>query len=529
MKKYSCTNVRGTVGGLFVASIIAGCSGGTSQNAEDFSPELGAANELVTERIDLGSNQSGSGVETEIGGTDSTNSNTDLTNNSNVTSNNSSNFIQRDISIGTNSGDVEKIIDNLTVSESQLMVQQTPVDTQHGYVYTVNIEHGVNGDINGTNLHTVVRKGIQQEDGSWTWESTLVENRTVYNKWHTAPSVVADKDGFVHVAYNMHNYPWQYKRSSQPHDINGFDFHGQEITQAEIDRSKFENKTSFPTLGHADIPGNQITYPAFYKDRDRDVYATYRFAAKPKRSFEERTMSGGIAAYDTQLQTWRAIGGTIPVTESVDYDAHSDAPSSPTALASETGWTIYHPRLMFGPANELNVNWFFRSGIAGAEYTRPCFVKSMDTYSFTEADGSAVTLPMSSGDCGNIGYDDNAEFYSIGNSAMDSSGKPHIVVSPIGGSRQIVSYDSSNNSWNREDSPNNATEIFFDSEDNMWAVASGIKVMRKLRDSNTWETVYTDSGSCYPKAAVNEIGDTAFIHSHACDLKTVTVYGVRLY
>ncbi len=436
----------------------------------------------------------------------------------------------RSFTIGERAGDVVKILDRLSVSTSQLMVQQTPVDTQHGYVYTANIEHGPDGDTNDTNLRTVVRQGQQQDDGSWQWTQALVENRTVHNRWHTAPSVVADNAGYVHVAYNMHNFPWQYKRSTQPHDISSFDFLGQAISKAEIDRSKYENKTTFPTLGQAAIPGNQITYPAFFKDRNNDIYATYRFAAKPKRSFPDRTMSGGIAAYDTQLQSWRAIGAQVPVEEDRDFTAHQNAPAFPVALASETGWTVYHPRLMFGPANELHVNWFFREGIAGAELSRPCYIKSMDTYKFTNAPGNRVSLPMASGDCGNIGYDSNQSFYSIGNSAMDSNGKPHIVLSPIGRARQIVSYNAQRNLWEREQSPNNATEIFFDGDDNLWAVAKGVRVMVRLNGSSSWDTVYFDSSNnaCFPKVSVNETGDTAFIHTHACDQKSITLYAVRL-
>ncbi len=436
----------------------------------------------------------------------------------------------RSITIGQRSGDVVKILDKLSVSTSQLMVQQTPVDTQHGYLYTANIEHGVNGDTNSTDLHTVLRQGKQNSDGSWSWTQTLIEDRTVHDRWHTAPSVAADDDGYVHVVYNMHNFPWQYKRSTEPHNITQFTFNGQSVTQAELDRSKFENKTTFPTLGYADIPGNQITYPAFFKDRSRDLYLTYRFAAKPKRSFPERTMSGGIAAYDTQLQSWTAVGGAVSVNDGVDHTPHPDAPSAPVSLASDTGWTVYHPRLMFGPANDLHVNWFFRQGIAGAELTRPCYVKTQDNQVFRDAANQTVALPMTANACGNMGYPDSQEFYSVGNSAMDLNGKPHVVLSPIGSARQIVSYNANTDRWDREDSPNNATEIFFDGDNNLWAIASGIRIMVRLNGSNTWSTVYTDpqGGACFPKVSVNESGDSAFIHTHACDQKSVTVYGVRL-
>jgi hypothetical protein len=411
------------------------------------------------------------------------------------------------------------------------MVQQTPIDTRHGYVYTTNIEHGPDGDVNGINLKTVVRQGTQNTDGSWSWASKMIEDRTVHNQWHTAPSVAIDNTGFVHVAYNMHNFPWQYKISSTSHNIDQFEFRGQSISNIEINRSKFENKTTFPTLGHADIPGNQITYPAFYKDRNLDLYITYRFAAKPKRSFEDRTMSAGIAAYDTQLKKWSAIGGPVSVEEGYDYILHPDSHSPPKSIASNTGWTVYHPRLTFGPANDLNVNWFYRQGIAGAELTKPCFIKSQDRFSFRDLSGSLVSVPLSANDCGNMGYPDDQNFHSIGNSAMDSNGNPHILLSPHGDSRKILKYEGTSDTWDFEESPNNATELFFDAEDNLWAISTGIKIMVRANGADIWNTVYTDTenASCFPKVSLNEAMDTAFIHTHACDQQTVTIYGLRLH
>ena len=114
-------------------------------------------------------------------------------------------------------------------------------------------------------LHTILRQGTQDESGEWQWQTTLIEDRTIYDSWHNAPSVAVDRNGFVHVVYNMHNFPWQYKRSENPHDIDSMLFRGQAVTMAEIERTKFENKTTFPTLGTAEIPGNQITYPAFFR------------------------------------------------------------------------------------------------------------------------------------------------------------------------------------------------------------------------------------------------------------------------
>lgn len=432
------------------------------------------------------------------------------------------------LSIGNNIGDVEKILSNIPVSKSQLNVQQTPVDTEHGFVYTVNIEHGPNGDTNGTDLRTVLRQGRQDVDGIWQWTDVIIEDRTVYDVWHTAPSVAADKNGFVHVAYNMHNMPWQYKRSDQPHSVDAMTFHGQHISQAQIDRWKWENKTWFPTNGTGEIPGNQITYPQFKKDNNRDLYVSYRFAAKPAATWEDRTMSGGVSRYSTQDLNWTAVGGTVNASAS-DFEYNENAPDMATAIAANQGWTVYHPRLMFGPDDQMHLSLFWREGTAGAELSSPCYFKSEDGYNFTDAVGNYFSLPVSASDCGNIGFDATTQFYSIGNSAMDSTGKPFILVSPIGDVRKISSYDDSTG-WTHEDAPLNATEIFFDKDDTMWAVASGIRVLKREKNSNEWDLMYSDSSgtNCYPKSTVNAPKTLAFIHAQACDESSVTVYGVRL-
>jgi len=433
------------------------------------------------------------------------------------------------ITIGSRAGDVIKVLDRLPVSTAQVNIQQSPVDVRNGRLYTVNIEPGVDGDKNGVNLHTVIRQGLQKPDGSWAWQNKLVENRTIHNKWHTAPSVAVDKSGYLHVVYNMHNFPWQYKRSDSPHDIQQFTFRGQAVTLAEIQRTKFENKTTFPTLGLAEIPGNQITYPAFFKDRNDELYLTYRFAARPGRPFAERTMSSGIARYSSETGQWESIGAPVDVS-GTDYQFHANAPALPIALAAEEGWTAYHPRLMFGPNNELHVNWFWRSGIAGAELTRPCHLQSNDRDSFFTTSGTYITLPVRPSDCGNLGFDDSEQFYSIGNSTIDSDGSPHILLSPVNGDRQVVYQNIDDGSWQRFDAPHNATAIFFDGNDNLWAIASGIKVLRRSAGSDTWTLLYDEGGTknCYPKFVLDEDKSTAFIHTQSCDEKTVTIYGVRL-
>lgn len=433
------------------------------------------------------------------------------------------------VNIGSSVGDVRKILTNLTVSTAQTNVQQTPIATSNGFLYTANIEHGPNGDANGYDLLTVLRKGQQDSNGDWSWKSRIVEDRTVHDKWHTAPSVAVDKLGKVHIVYNMHNFPWQYKRSSNAHDIDSLEFYGQYVTDEEIRRSKEENKTSFPTLGKAQIPGNQVTYPAFYKDKNNDLYVSYRFGATPNQSFSDRTMSAGVSVYNTVTQTWSAIGGDLALVPA-DFSDNSDAGSTSIAVAAMRGWTSYHPRLVFGKDNRMFVNWFWRSGTAGAKITRPCMLYSDDRRNFKDATGANVTMPATPNDCSNMEYSNSTEFYSVGNTTIDSLGRPHILLSPENGARQILHYSNEESKWIREDSPSNATEIFFDEDDNLWAVANGIRIYLRLAGQNSWTTMYDDSSNdnCYPKAQLDETMSNAFIHVEGCDSKSISIYGLRL-
>ena len=79
----------------------------------------------------------------------------------------------------------------------------------------------------GINLRTVVRQGKRGADDNWTWIVKTIENRTLDSPWHTVPSIAVDHQNFVHVAYNMHNMPWQYSVSRQPGSLDAFDFRGE--------------------------------------------------------------------------------------------------------------------------------------------------------------------------------------------------------------------------------------------------------------------------------------------------------------
>jgi len=438
-------------------------------------------------------------------------------------------FEEPDHAVGNSVGDVEMLLEKLVVSQSQLNSHMTSIATANGYVYIANIEHGPDGDADGINLKTVVRQGAQTEEGEWRWTEKVIDERTVFDQWHTAPSIEVDGDGLVHVVYNMHNTPWQYVRTTRPHDLNTFEFYGQEITDEQIRNWKFHNSTSFPSFGYADIPGTQITYPRFEKDTNGELFLTYRFASRPKRSWPDRTFATGIAEYSRLTRSWSAIGKPLEVTAE-DFQPHAKAPETSTPFAAKTGWTAYHPSLVFNDQGGMGVFMLWRSGTAGDQSIKPCFTWTDDKKLFRAMSGESLSLPLQPDDCSNLGFPDSQGFHNVADSEMDSHDHVYITLAPTDGPELLITYDEFSGEWIKEESPAGAAEIFLDSEDNLWAVASGPKVFKRLYRSTDWEEVYEDSTvkQCYPKSAVSEDGSTAFIYTQDCDGKNISVRAMRL-
>lgn len=128
---------------------------------------------------------------------------------------------------------------------------------------------------------------------------------------------------------------------------------------------EYSELTYFPSFGYADIPGTQITYPRFEKDPNDELYLTYRFASRPKRNLPERTFGTGLAEYSRADQTWTAIGEQLGVT-AADFNYQPDAPVTSTPFATKTGWTAYHPSMVFRRSGgnegvDVMSQWYRRS------------------------------------------------------------------------------------------------------------------------------------------------------------------------
>lgn len=425
-----------------------------------------------------------------------------------------------------------EIMPPLNVSGSQKIAQQTPIAYHDGNVYIVNTEPGEAGDIDGIDLHTVIRHGVPDTNGQWSWSSNILHKNTIYDPWHTSPAVGVDRLGHVHVAYNMHNFPWQYMSSNNPDSIEEFTFLGDDMSLSEIKKAKFENKTTFKTMGYAAIPGNQITYPAFYRDPSNSLYVSYRFAAKPARTFESRTMSAGVAKHTVNTGEWQSLGGDLNSEEDDYKTSWLKDDNEPLAIASQIGWTAYHPRLAFDDNGTTYIFFYWRKGIAGETLAKPCIIKSTDLQKFTTLDGLNINLPVTPKDCSNISAENDPDtlYNTIGSIAASSDGEIHIVVSPTDQPRRILNF--SKDTWSSEASPYAATEIFIDKQNNLWAIASGLTISRKLHGNSDWETIIStdEKTQCYPKVSLNEDRSTAFIYSQSCDdSNTVSAHSLRLF
>lgn len=425
---------------------------------------------------------------------------------------------------------VEKILtDSPLHAQGDLNVFAVPFDYTNGMVFTVHVEPGNGTGREGVNLRTVVRKGTRQADATWTWESHLIESRTILDTWHTQASIALDKKGYVHIVYNMHNFPWQYVISDKPFDISSFTFKGQTVTQPEIDRAKFENKTSFPDIGSAAIPGNQVTYPMFFKDKHDDLYITYRFAVKPNRPWEQRAFGAGIARYDTADLTWHAIGGDVSMTTNDAKLPTSKQTAIQKPFAYEDGYTVYLPTLGFDSANNMHVFWNWRRGEAGMETIRPSYAISPDGIHFFDIAGKSLSIPIDfSHSVPVTGINNEDPYYAPKSVALTPQGNPLVVMQPLGVGRQIWSLNKAEKRFIKEESPNAASTIVIDKQGRQWAFATGLRVFMRPDTASRWEDMGNiGQNLCNPKVTYYPAESRFLVHVKSCTNNSASIFSFR--
>jgi hypothetical protein len=138
----------------------------------------------------------------------------------------------------------------------------------------------------------------------------LVKNPNYHQRedGHNKFSLGIDKDGYIHVAGDMHHFPkdnidhlsepyksadCMYWVSEKPEDITKFVFLGK------------DQKRVIPGLG----------FSSYYFDTDNngELYFVARQWARTDSHWTPGKISVGIARYNTQTKYWKALGGVAPV------------------------------------------------------------------------------------------------------------------------------------------------------------------------------------------------------------------------
>jgi hypothetical protein len=115
----------------------------------------------------------------------------------------------------------------------------------------------------------------------------IIKTNMQINKYHVRPSIALDKLGYIHIAADMHNQNWVYYRSLKPYDITPSNF-----------------ELIMP-------PGNLITYPNFFKDKNEDLFITFRHKVKSAPNhFTVGSSGGGIIRYNAVTKVFTMLGDT---------------------------------------------------------------------------------------------------------------------------------------------------------------------------------------------------------------------------
>ncbi|GAB3679134.1 BNR-4 repeat-containing protein [Salinisphaera aquimarina] len=428
---------------------------------------------------------------------------------------------------------LQTVLPPMPVSEANASVFATPLAYRNGAVYTVNVEPGTNKiPTYGLGLNTVVRRGQRDADGRWRWTSHLIDPQTPNDPYHTQASIGLDKRGYVHVVYAMHYLPWRYSVSARPDSIDKFIFRGQRSSVTARYKAQHRD-VEFPGPGTAAIPGIQVTYPAFFTDRNGELYVTYRYAVRPKRTWAERVFAGSIARYDVNTRRWIQIGGDVSL-GAADVDLPPGKRSLTTRpFAMEPGWWTYQIRLAFDRNNGMHASWLWRIGNSGPDNRHPSYAYApAGSDIFYRSDGSAYTLPIRLHSADWIAPKTLPPlgpkgFYNPARMAVTDGGNSVVSVQAVDGRRYAVRLNDKGVWQQPEPIPYDAWQIRYDDQGREWAFATGLIVFQRDVDADgeprsDWRTVFEGTKAnggnlCSPRIVAGDSDATFFIHGNVID------------
>lgn len=369
----------------------------------------------------------------------------------------------------------------------------TPVTTApDGTIYVVCIDDDLD-------LH-IYRKAV---GGAWTSAEIITDN--VDDEFHGMASVAIDKLGYLHVVSSMHATPWQYWMSASPNAITGTwqflgqnagTIRGQSTPSAANCTGQCETDWFTEEPGIARIPGNQVTYPHFFRDMDGDLYISFRECYICSGNFFARQWSSGIAKLVTPHATapvWKRIG---PGPDGVRPFAGADPNRLPIGLVGT-----------FDLTNRMHMTWVWCNHYTQELGGEACQASS-NFISYAYSDDEGVTWRQANGTLMDLPIGPTESEAASGPAWYDSVSAPGYYVRPkqlsasrfqqplltfasntftssSGRTRAWVKYQ--NGAWTTPVTlPNTPAQVLIDHLGGYIAVSSGLRVHRSLDNGATW-------------------------------------------
>lgn len=369
----------------------------------------------------------------------------------------------------------------------------SPIMTHNGSIYYTWLD---NQD------RTMIAK--KAPDGKIT--TNVIVAKTGIDKNHRLASLGVDKNGYIHVVYDMHGDPWKYQVSDKPEDISSF------TSQANTARA---------------IPmGAQktVTYPHFWKDNFGVLYVTFRAGAGP---FHDHGQSAAIAKYDADAERWTMLGGTDYKFSKSKVFFWSDSGGHDTG-----SYQSYRARLYFDTDNRMHVSWSaFILGSHEKDESHIFYAYSDDGgQTFKKADGTTIkSLPITPANADVVAVSNPPIFGNMTSVGTQSNGKPIVFFHQQRGEDFYSKWTGS--SWSpRQTYPGDRARVVVDSNGVVTAID-----LNKNRDGlfnrssdggQTWKSFQMATGAAETLDYVHfkETGDLRF---QAIDGSTARVSTAR--
>ncbi len=369
---------------------------------------------------------------------------------------------------------------------------QSPIVTLNGNIYYVWVNN---------KLQTMIAK--KSSSGKVT--STVIHNNTDKNKHHTLPSLGIDKDGYIHVAYNMHQsrikegkFGWQYKKSNKPNSISAFTFIG-------------ENSTNT-------IPGKFITYPSFVTDRKNDLYVAFRHRTPSDGNFNRVGSQGlGIAKYNTNTKTWKMLGGTNYKHKEKTF-FWSD--STRISNSKPIGYHSYLSDIFFDRKNRMHISWdvFIKPGEGRSHIMYAYSDDGGNT--FKKANGQLIrSLPITPQNGDIVEQSSRGVFRSQSNVGVTSKGQPIVSFQDTSKANKAFFKIWNGNNWTaRKEFPAVFPPIILSDSNGDIITISKKNFHISTNDGNTWKA--------YPMPLSIETSSISFDYEYFRDTRKLRFQAV---